>query len=52
MLELIILRNIVESGASVTAKVGFTMPMTTPTTIEIRIHDVSGMRRMWRIMSL
>ncbi len=45
MIDLIIRRNTVDTGFSVMAKAGANVPMSTPTTIEIRIHDVSGIRR-------
>jgi hypothetical protein len=45
MIDLIIRRNTVEMGLSFTANAGANVPMSTPTTIEIRIHVVSGMRR-------
>ena len=53
MIDLIILRKIVESGLSATAKAGNAHPMTTPITIAIIIHDVSEMRlRFRKIMAI
>jgi hypothetical protein len=48
MIDLIIRRNTVETGLSVIANSGANTPMSTPTTIEIMIHDVSVMRRRFR----
>src|SRR3954471_13036008 len=45
MIDLIIRRNTLEIGLSVTANSGAHVPISTPTTIEIIIHDVSEMRR-------
>jgi hypothetical protein len=45
MIDLIIRRNTLESGFNDTAKSGANVPIRTPTTIEIRIHDVRGIRR-------
>jgi len=43
MIDLIILRKIVDNGLSFTAKSGATAPMITPSAIVIRIHFVSEM---------
>jgi hypothetical protein len=48
MIDLIILRKIVDSGLRLTAKDGNAHPTITPTTIAIIIHDVSEMRLRFR----
>jgi hypothetical protein len=45
MIDLIIRRNTVDTGFSVIANAGANVPMSTPVTIAIRIHDVKGIRR-------
>jgi Zn-dependent M16 (insulinase) family peptidase len=48
MIDLIILRKIVESGLRFRANAGNSHPTITPTTIAIIIHDVSEMRLRFR----
>src|SRR6266566_1517393 len=48
MMDLIIRRKTVDTGLSVVANSGAYTPISTPTTIEIMIHDVSVMRLKFR----
>ena len=45
MIDLIIRRKMVESGLRLYARLGFSQPIRTPTTMEMRIHRVSDMPR-------
>jgi hypothetical protein len=48
MIDLIILRKIVDAGLRLTPKSGNSHPIKTPTTMEIIIHEVSEMRLRFR----
>jgi hypothetical protein len=48
MIELIISRNTADNGFMAIAKCGAYMPISTPMTIDIMIHDVREMRRTFR----
>jgi hypothetical protein len=52
MIDLIILRKIVDSGLRLTANVGKAQPTITPATIAIIIHVVSEMRLRFRKIML
>src|SRR3954468_17812580 len=52
MIDLIIRRNTAERGLIAVANWGAYTPMSTPTTIEIIIHDVSEMRRRPRLIGI